>query len=124
MASFFASADSRSALAASPTAMAFLHSEDLIKPTIPMGRQQNTRTRMLCTNNHLHLRQVLVSLEQLREYLGQQCLGLDMVVGMEVVVCMAAWSVLGMTEAVVPVLLVPVDCIGEEDRVELPAHFL
>ena len=67
---------------------------------------------------------MLVSLEQLREYLGQRRLDLGMVVGMEAVVCRAAWSGLGMTEAVVPVLLVPVDCIVEEDHVELPAHFL
>ena len=47
-----------------------------------------------------------------------------MVVGMETVVCGAAWSGLGMTETVVPVLLVPVDCIVEVDRLELPGHFL
>ena len=47
-----------------------------------------------------------------------------MVVGMEAVVCRAAWSELGMTVSVVPVLLVPVNCVEEGDHAELPGHFL
>ena len=46
-----------------------------------------------------------------------------MVVGMEAVVCRAACSELGRTVSLVPVLLVPVNCV-EGDPVELPGHFL
>ena len=46
-----------------------------------------------------------------------------MVVGMKAGVCRAAWSGLGMTVSVVPVLLVPVNCVEERDPVELPGHF-